>query len=106
MKRFFPLLLLCSCASSPVAPASSVLIGDAWLLERARSSSVSIDAARARDLALPVDSPPEDLEEDLVLAANAAALWRDLCAGCHGLDGDPSSAAVKNDPPPRTWGTM
>lgn len=108
MTRFFPLFLALffGCAATPIAPASSPLIGEAWLSERARAASISLDDARARDSALPIDEPPEDLEDDPMLSPNAAALWRDLCATCHGLDGDPSNASVKNDPPPRTWGTF
>ena len=97
---------LAACGGSTavvVPPGGPALLGDAWFEHRAAQLGLEVAAARARDLALPVDAPPEGLKDDAALAQEGAVLWGAMCAVCHGLQGDPPEQPA---PVPRSWGTF
>lgn len=99
----FIAVLLGACAgpTQAVAPVDQEPhYSDDWYVFRAEQLGIEVDAARARDAALPVDAPPE---LDASTAVEAAALWRELCAKCHGADGRGVEGATY-DPPPKKWG--
>jgi mono/diheme cytochrome c family protein len=90
--------------SRVVAPSGAAPhLGDAWYDHRAAQLDISPAEARARDAALSVESPPP---MDDALRAEAAAIWASACASCHGADGDPATAPVQLDPPPKSWTGM
>ena len=99
---------LCSCGGPTQAIVSKETAsshpGDEWFAHRARGLSITEEAARARDAALPQDEPPEGIWDDQ-LAIEAASLWLHNCAPCHGVNGD-GEGAVDMDPPPAEWGTF
>ncbi len=107
MRRLLLLLGLTACAPTRthVAADDRPHLGDAWYAHRAGTLGITPEAARARDAALPAGpdaGPPDDALDDHT-AREAAALWRDLCAACHGPDGQPPPA-LGLEPPPKTWG--
>ena len=79
--------------------------GDAWFAFRAAQLGIDASAARARDAALPVDVPHEGREHP-EMRREARALWRDLCASCHGARGrlEDASPPPPGQKPPRDWG--
>ena len=77
-------------------------IGEAFFQWRAERLSISVPAAKRRDEGLPGDQgPPPNVDQDM--QREAAAIWRDLCGQCHGLDGRPPESLPIQ---PRAWGTM
>lgn len=78
---------------------------DDWFQLRAQQLKITVAAAKERDAALPEDHPPEGLGEDEAVAREAAVIWRDLCANCHGLDGTPVEDP-ELVPKPRAWSSM
>ncbi|MCB9536025.1 MAG: cytochrome c [Myxococcales bacterium] len=107
MRRLLLLVALTACAPARtrVTTEDRPHLGDAWYAHRAATLNITPEAARARDAALPAgpDAGPPDDALDAHTAREAAALWRDLCAACHGPDGQPPSE-LGLDPPPKTWG--
>jgi mono/diheme cytochrome c family protein len=81
-------------------------LGEAWFAHRAATLGLSVEAARARDAALPTAGPPPALDD--AVALEAAAVWRDVCAACHGPEGRPPPPAegAPPGPEPKTWGTF
>jgi mono/diheme cytochrome c family protein len=81
--------------------------GEAWYALRAAQLGIDEEAARTRDAALPTETPiaGRDAPE---LRREARALWRDLCAGCHGSAGRREDAQVDlgDQEPPRDWGSF
>jgi mono/diheme cytochrome c family protein len=98
------LLTGCGAVKPATVPAGYELhLGEDWFQHRAQTLGLTLEDARARDLALPEDEPPEaDAHTDV----EAAALWRDLCASCHGANGDPTEAPAKHEVEPRDWTGM
>ena len=86
---------------TPLTPAAHE--GAEWFAFRAWTLGITPAQARARDSALPEDSPPAGLD-DLWMRREGKDLWLTHCAGCHGADGTPTPAA--GTPPPRRWGTF
>ena len=77
-------------------------MGESFYTWRAQTLSMDVVTAKARDLKLPdgQGSPPET---DRHMAQEAAAIWRDQCAPCHGVSGIPPKGLARK---PRSWGTM
>jgi mono/diheme cytochrome c family protein len=75
-------------------------LGEAWYSYRAATLGITPEAAVTRDLAISELRPPE---LDRIARLEAAAVWRDHCASCHGIDGD---APPRAGPAPRSWGTV
>ena len=99
------LLTGCGGVKQATVPAGYELhLGEEWFQLRAQQLGVSVQAARDRDLALPEDEPPPELDEGA--AVEAAAIWRDLCSACHGPNGDPEEAPSKQEIRPRDWSGM
>lgn len=104
-------LVLTSCAASkPVTPPANAEphVGDEWFTWRAETLGMSAEAARARDAKLPDGSdgtaPPEGtLDENTQV--EAAILWSQECARCHGENGVPPAAA-EGQVQPRAWDGM
>ncbi len=100
------LLLLTACAGPTQGVASEdakPLMGEAWFEARAQTLKISAEAAKARDAALPETEPPENFW-DAQTAKQAAVLWRDLCATCHGINGN-LEGVPQEKPLPRKWGS-
>jgi mono/diheme cytochrome c family protein len=98
------LLTGCGAVKPMTVPAGYELhFGDDWFRHRADTLKLTEAQARERDAALAEDSPPDTDEATLV---EAAALWRDVCARCHGVDGDPANAPNREPPLPRDWTGM
>jgi mono/diheme cytochrome c family protein len=101
-------LLLTAACGGPARIAAregaKPLVADEWFEARAQGLALSVEQTRARDQALSEEAPPSEL--DAFTREQAAAAWSELCAKCHGEDGDPEVAPVKNDPPPKSWGTF
>lgn len=103
-----PTLALAACGGpthviAPEGATPSYL--DDWFTLRSQQLGISIEAAKARDARLPEDRPPEGLEDDAALAREAAVIWKDLCAPCHGLDGTPVEDPELL-PRPKAWDSM
>ncbi|MCK6547615.1 cytochrome c [Myxococcota bacterium] len=89
--------------TAPDGAAPSYL--DDWFRLRADHLGLTVDQAKSRDAAIPEDRPPEGLGEDTQLAREAAVIWKDLCAPCHGLDGTPVEDP-ELQPKPRAWNSV
>jgi len=98
-------VLACSSPPPPEDPGPSHP-GEAWWSWRAQQLGIAPGAARERDAALSTAEPPNALWGP-ALRREAAALWRDRCASCHGprgrLQGVPPPG---QGPPPRAFGGM
>lgn len=105
------LALVCAgcSAARPTPPSDTEAhIGDDWFVYRASTLGLSVDQTRARDANLPDGTDgraPESGTLDEVTAAEAAVLWKDNCAGCHGAKGVPPAAA-EGQKQPRQWTGM
>ncbi len=105
MRIIVMMALLTGCGGvkqATVSAADSLHLGDDWFRARALTLGISEDEARTRDSKLSEDAPPDGVW-DGETSREAAVLWRDLCAGCHGPSGDPDQAPTKLDPSPRAW---
>lgn len=100
----FILCLAAACAgpTQATAPDAEPHLGDAWYVFRADDLGISVDAARRRDQTISTFVPPA---LDATMAVEGAALWRELCAKCHGDDGRGAPDADFT-PPPKKWGGM
>lgn len=99
------ILAVAGCAVPQATPSAkeSPHMGDAWYAHRAKTLSITPKEARARDAALPDgEGPPPFDKLDAHTATEAAVIWRDLCASCHGSDGKPPEGV--GEPVPRSWG--
>lgn len=102
-------LLLCGCAGVTQATAKDGAephVGEAWFRFRAEGLGITVEEAKQRDASLSEEAPPEEPFWDDQTRLEAAVLWRDLCARCHGPGGDPEEARVKLKEPPRSWTGM
>lgn len=88
-----------------IGPEDGPHLGAAWFAHRAQSLGLTPEAAEARDRALPTETPPPDETFDATTGAEAAALWRDLCASCHGAQGR-LEGVPELEPAPRKWGSF
>jgi mono/diheme cytochrome c family protein len=107
MRSIVLLALLTGCGGVKHAtvPAGYELhLGDGRFEHRANTLGVSVEEAKARDLALSEEEPPETVDEHA--SVEAAAIWRDLCGACHGPNGDPEEAPSKQEVEPRDWTGM
>lgn len=109
------LTLTAGCGGPPqavVAADARPHLGDEWFVRRAEVLGIGVDAARARDAALPGgEGPPPTGALDDFTARDAAAVWRAQCAACHGVAGEPADDVVERyeasgQKPPRAWGGM
>lgn len=95
----------CAGPTQVTAPADAQPhFGASWFAHRAQILGLTEAEARARDASLPEDAPPEGIF-DAALAEEAALLWREQCARCHGPSGRLEGVAPM-DPMPREWGTV
>lgn len=102
-------MLLCSCSGVTQATATADAkphLGEEWFRYRAEGLQMTVEEAKARDASLSREAPPGPPFWDDQTRLEAAVLWRDLCARCHGPDGDPAEAPAKLDAPPRAWTGM
>lgn len=105
MKRLLLVLALGGCGAPELvtAPADwKPHLADDWYPFRAAALGIAPDAAVARDGALAEDRPAPI---DTTVATEAAAIWRDLCARCHGPTGEPPEPGP-GEAPAREWGTI
>lgn len=109
--RVLLVLVLTSCAATkPAAPPAGAEphVGDDWFAWRADALGISVDEARARDAKLPDGTdgtaPPEGTL-DANTQVEAAVLWSQECARCHGENGVPPPVA-EGQVQPREWGGM
>ena len=82
------LALAASCAAQrplELSNGAHAHTGSSWWPHRAAQLGISVDQARARDAAFSDEVPPA--EPDPQLAMEAALIYRDLCASCHGASG-------------------
>lgn len=95
--------LVTSCGAAPIEipEGMSPHIGESWYAHRASQLEISVEMSKVRDESMSTQVPPDSL--DLNTRIEAALIWDQACASCHGKSGDPSTAAVKLDPPPRDW---
>ncbi|MCS6983867.1 MAG: cytochrome c [Leptospiraceae bacterium] len=73
-----------------------------WILLRAAHFGILPSEAEKRDLLIREDTPFR--EEDEELKKEAALIWRDMCALCHGIDGDPSKSLLVEPKPKKLGG--
>jgi mono/diheme cytochrome c family protein len=110
MRRTLPIPVLLisflSCQGAPpvVDPGPSHA-GAVWYGFRAAQLGTNEDAARARDTAFSTEVPAET-RDDTEMRREARALWRDLCASCHGAHGrlEDTPPFPPDQKPPRDWG--
>jgi mono/diheme cytochrome c family protein len=87
----------CGAVKQATVPAAYELhLGEAWFEHRARTLGISVEAAKARDASFAEEEPPEGLWDETT-SVEAAGLWRDLCAQCHGPNGDPEEAPNRRE---------
>ncbi|MBK6688751.1 MAG: cytochrome c [Deltaproteobacteria bacterium] len=99
--RWALLLVLFACGSTPPSgPLGEPHLEQEWFLFRAQDLGVSLEEAQTRDRALSESEPPQ---LDATTQREAAALWRSLCAGCHGATGRLEGVPVV-EPAPKKWG--
>ena len=100
-------LLLAACAGTP-PPSEAVLddasLGDDWFVRRGAALWLSVEETRARDATLSTQEPPHDVWDDGT-RGEAKALWRELCASCHGARGRVEGVPA-TEPAPRRWDGM
>jgi mono/diheme cytochrome c family protein len=79
--------------------------GNAWFAFRAAQLGIDEEAARERDAAFSTEKPAEGRAHP-ELRREARALWRDICASCHGASGrlEGVTPLPPDQPPPRDWG--
>ena len=86
--------LLAGCGGPPQVRITQEIkshLGEAYYHWRAQALQLTVAQTKARDLALPdISGPPAEIEA--AMAGEAAAIWRDQCSICHGLDGKPPTA--------------
>lgn len=100
---------LAGCGSRPpqaTAPEGATPhLGEAWFSFRAETLGIDVEAAKARDAALPgLDEPPPKGALDEHTAREAAVIYVTQCARCHGIDGQPVVLAGQATPK-TTWGS-
>ena len=99
--RWTLLLVLSACASAaPAGPVGDPQPEAEWFEHRAQSLGLTVEATMARDRALSESEPPE---LDATTQLEAAALWRSMCAGCHGATGR-LEGVPPFEPTPKKWG--
>lgn len=104
-------LVLAGCAATkpPAPPADAEYhFGDEWFEWRAETLDISVEEAKKRDAALPDGSDgtaPPDGTLDENTQVEAAVLWKQECARCHGENGVPPPAA-EGQVQPRSWQGM
>ncbi len=102
-------LVGCTATKPPTPKADAVPhVGDDWFVWRGQTLGITADQARARDAKLP-DGTDGTAPPDGTLDANtqmeAAILWSQECARCHGQEGDAPEVA-EGQAQPRSWGGM
>lgn len=105
------LLALAGCAASrpPTPPVDATPhLGDDWFSWRAVTLGITVDQVRARDAALPDGAEPTapakgTLDEETQM--QAALLWKQECARCHGESGEPPTVEP-GQVQPRAWTGM
>lgn len=112
--RFFAAALVlvlvgCSATKPPAPPAGAEPhVGDEWFAWRAETLDITVEQAKARDAKLP-DGTDGTAPPDGTLDANtqleAAILWSQECARCHGANGKPPPAG-EGQVEPKSWGGM
>lgn len=99
-------VVACAAAKPATPPADAVPhVGDEWFAWRAETLGISVEEARARDAALPDGTDgrvPADGTLDESTRVEAAVLWSQECARCHGARGVPPPAA-DGQVRPRAW---
>ena len=106
MRWMSGLMLLVGCAGPIHIPPTDTVephLGDDWFEWRAERLGISIDDARERDAAISVNKPPRD-SLDGQTAMEAAVIWANLCARCHGFDGRMKGVAEADAMPDTKWG--
>ncbi len=98
--KWLSLALLAGCGPPRFRPpkAAQARMAEDFFQWRALALGIGIEAAKSRDAALSETTPPH---ADEAVAVDAAVIWRDFCAGCHGIDGKPPLGVT---PTPKTWG--
>lgn len=103
-------LVLAACAAKAPTPkpGAEPHVGDEWFVWRAETLGITVDEARERDAKLPDGTdgtvPPDGtLDENTQM--EAAVLWSQECARCHGENGKPPPAA-EGQVQPKAWGGM
>jgi len=102
-------LIGCAATKPPVPPAGAEPhVGEDWFVWRAGTLGITVDEAKARDAKLP-DGTNETAPPEGTLDANtqleAAILWNQECARCHGIDGQPPEVE-EGQVQPKAWGGM
>lgn len=103
-------LVLAACAAKAPTPkpGAEPHVGDEWFVWRAETLGITVDEARERDAKLP-DGTDGTVPPDGTLDANtqmeAAILWSQECARCHGENGKPPPAG-EGQVQPKAWGGM
>lgn len=104
-------LLLAGCAAkrpAEIPVGAGPHVGEAWFAWRAGTLGISRVQAHARDAALPDGSDgraPAAGTLDEHTRREAALLWAQNCAVCHGADGVPPQVA-EGQAQPRSWTGM
>jgi len=94
------------CRSAPPAlDPGPAHVGAGWYAFRAAQLGLDEAAARERDAALSTELPAET-RADSEMRREAAALWRDLCASCHGARGRVEDTALPDADEVRDWGSF
>lgn len=101
-------LSACGAGQAKISPERVGHPGESWWAYRASlTPGQTVAQAKVADAALSEAAPPEEGPHRLALAQEAAALWRDLCAPCHGSRGDLEGVDLSAfDKPPRRWDGM
>lgn len=100
------LLVLVGCAGpqqAVVPEGEPIHLGDAWFQFVAQELGISEDEARAQDERLSEEEPLEEGPLESLAAREAAAVWQETCAPCHGINGDLEGAPELPGHRPRKW---
>lgn len=96
------LLLACSKEQIQISREEKARHRNEWIFFRSVSRNIPLSEAEKQDLAISEDVPYTSIDEPL--KKEAFLIWRDMCALCHGINGDPKDSLIAEPKPKKLGG--